>query len=283
MDRPDVVFAEGLDRESLEQAGCEYLPQDHVDPHRGLDIAPLPHMVDGMPVVDQQGDPALPWRLRRPPAALDWQVTGGPQLHRVILEGLDHHPDIARGAELAVLALEDRTDDPPGGIAGKGLAAAQVIEDQVGWIVRTRGHRGLVGGVGDGEGPVALVEAQPRRILCPYFRIGRQGGVVRQALEEESDHVEGAGLLPHPVVERSAHAPAGSAGGGGDEVEVGEVQVRGVHEQGEPLELRAGVLGHEEHRPKAVPQRVPQLPRELVEVLFFEPGELAAQDGFHLG
>src|SRR6185312_8249153 len=98
MDSSDVAIGIARDRHPLEQTRRIQFSQDRANADRRLDIAAVLHVMDGVLVVEYEGDARL---ARRPLHALlrsPWpRVTWLAQFDGVVLDRLDHHLHVIAG------------------------------------------------------------------------------------------------------------------------------------------------------------------------------------------
>ncbi len=257
------------------------LPQDVGDANRRLHVAALVDVVDGVAVVDHQGDAPVGRHLLGRLHGRRHRVAGGAQPHRVVLERLHHHVDVGGRTQVRVLALEDRAHDRLRLAAAQGTAAAQVVEDQVRRVGAALLHRRLVRGAHDGPRPQALVEAEAGRVLAADGGVRAEGGVVGQALEEEAQAVQLAAVAAQALVQRAPDPTPGATGPGHDVLQVEEAQLAVVQDQSEARHLPVDVLRDVQEGAIPVERRPLQPARQLRHLPGGEPRDLGSQHALH--
>ncbi len=102
-------------------------------------------------------------------------------------------------------------------------------------------------------------------------------GSIGQAFEEQPQRLQGKGLAPHALVERSPDAAPGESFGRGNEIEVAELQLWLVHQKRESQHA-AGSLGHKQDRTESLLEGVAELVGQLVDILRTYGGETSPED-----
>ena len=174
------------------------------------------------------------------------------------MHGPQYHLDISRTTNVLVLPLENAGNHPFQEVSAENAALGQIVEHQVGRVVRFRVSRGFVGGVDDWTSPIGLVELQARLVLFENVRVTTQFRVVRQAFKEHTNCTESQGLTSNPDIERPAHTASCQLPVAGEVVKIAEIQIRIVIKHCQTADGGAMVFGHIENRTKTVFKRKSQ-------------------------
>jgi hypothetical protein len=141
---------------------------------------------------------------------------------------------------------------------------------------------GFIGSIYDGACTIAFVKAKTGPIRLQNLRVFAQPGIIGKTFEEDSDNVQEKGFLAYPLVEGAADSAPGLPGLNRDEIKVAEACIRGMLEQGKASHSPSEIIRHKENRTEPVFQRIPQLMRELPDIVFRKSMELAPEDSLYL-
>src|SRR5690606_26892843 len=241
-----------------------------------LDVTALADVMNRVQVGDDQCHPAS-GHGRVPGTRFGREIARRSEPDRVVAERRDDAVDILRRTQIGVTALEHGAHDALHLSARWHPALSEIIENEIGRAVAVRRHGRFVGGPGDREGTVALVEAQARGILLQQRAVAAERRIVGQGLEEDADRIEGERLVARPLVQRTADAAAGPALGRGNEVEIAEAE-RGVVQQQGKAEYLLTALCNEQDRAEPGVLRLAQGSAEAVDIRRIERRKLCSLD-----
>ncbi len=154
------------------------------------------------------------------------------QVHGVVAKRLDHPVHILGRAEIAVFALQDCPHGLPRGCTRQRSAGAQIVVQQMRHPGITGSHGRFVVRVHDDSGAVALIKPDACLVLLQRCRIRAGDRIIRKAFQQHGRGPQGQGILADALVEGTTDAPADAAAGGGQIVEITEVQLRFVQDDG---------------------------------------------------
>jgi hypothetical protein len=265
-----------------EQAGLVQFLQDHRNAHRRLDVAAVAHVVDVVGLVDQQGDAArlaAPRHRQRGHGALVARLA---QFGRIVAERRGDRLGLGGVVQVAVLAPQDRGNDPAQELAPRRREHAEAVEHQVVQVAVAGMHRAVVTVVDDRAHAEAFVETHAPDVARQGHGVGG-AVIVDAAFQVQAAHVQRQRFFAHELVEHAADAAAAAAARRGDQFEEADVEVGQVQQHGEAEHLAAGVFDHQQDRTIAVMQRVVQLARDLGQILRARGRETLGDDRLHLG
>jgi hypothetical protein len=265
--------------ESREEIGLLQGVQDRLYPNRRFHISPFVDMVDGMPVINNEGDLTEKAGHRVDGSWLFPEIARFADPDGIILDGREDHPDIRLAAHLPVLFLENGLHHPAQILPPGCNRLSEAVEDQVRRVVAPGFQGRFIGRVRDGPSAEGLVKSETRPVLFEDFRIPAQGGIVGKALEKQAFGLQQDRFFPDPFVEGAADTPADGFLVRHQVVEITEANHRFVGQKGEPSDLSGGLdLGDVENGAKVVLERIAEQVRNLGDVCLAESPEPGSQD-----
>ena len=234
-----------------------------------------------MPIVDDQRDEPLAGRRGAGRLRVD---PGLAEPYGPVGDRAEHEANVLRPAEVGVLALQDGADDRPELVAAEWLVRAKGVKHEVGEVLALRGEGLFVSCADDGPRSESLVEAQARRVGTGVDRVGAGRGIIRQALEEETDAAPLHRVLADTLVQGPTDAARRAAGAPGrDEVEQAEVLLGRVGHDGESLEPTAQVIGDVQRRAESFGDRAGQARGQIIDLVAGHAGKPVGQHRLRLG
>ena len=88
----------------------------------------------------------------------------------------------------------------------------------------------------DGAHAVTFIKSQAGDVLLENFRVTTKSRIVRQAFKKHAYRSQRIGLFTHLVVKRTADSPSRDQPRCGNIIEVTEIQIGSMHQQGESLD-----------------------------------------------